>query len=242
MIVLYLILTAIAGYLLGSINFARIFAWHFGKKDITKIGSHNPGTMNMLRTRGFGEALLTLIFEAIKVGAPALALYFVFKTYLPGYENLAYFISSIAGIIGHCYPIFYGFKGGKGVACTFGMFVFHPMFWWISLIVFVVCFLLFFVVPFPFIVSFTFILTLSIYSTCIFTINNLAWWIIIIVLLWVNIALIVFKHRGNIKRLIAGKENKVDLKEKLFKKKKSVVEAGEEKTEAEKGNDKTTTD
>ena len=95
MIYLYLALTIVAGYLIGNINFARIFSWMFAKKDITTVGSKNPGTMNMLRTRGFGEALLTLLMEAVKSGAPALACYFLFKTYFPGYEDLAYFLSAI---------------------------------------------------------------------------------------------------------------------------------------------------
>lgn len=219
------------------------------KKDITTVGSKNPGTMNMLRTRGFGEALLTLLMEAVKSGAPALACYFLFKTYFPGYEDLAYFLSAIGAVIGHCFPVFYKFKGGKGVACTFGMFLFHPNCWWVSLVMFAICFLLFFFIEYPFIISLTFILTMSIYATCIFALAHVNLYIALIVVLWLNFALIVFMHRGNIKRLVTGKENKVNFREKVFKKHSKKQDTDDKKTEEikdknenpEDKNDETTT-
>lgn len=254
MIYLYLALTIVAGYLIGNINFARIFSWMFAKKDITTVGSKNPGTMNMLRTRGFGEALLTLLMEAVKSGAPALACFFLFKTYFPGYEDLAYFLSAIGAVVGHCFPVFYKFKGGKGVACTFGMFLFHPNCWWVSLVMFAICFLLFFFIEYPFIISLTFILTMSIYATCIFALAHVNLYIALIVVLWLNFVLIVFMHRGNIKRLVTGKENKVNFREKVFKKRSKKQDADDkadmQPTEESKDknenpedkNDETTTD
>lgn len=257
---LYLAIALIVGYFIGNINFARIFSWMFAKKDITTVGSKNPGTMNMLRTRGFGEALLTLIMEAIKAGGPAIACYFLFEHYFVGFGNLAYFLTAFGAVVGHCYPVFYKFKGGKGVACTFGMFVLHPQLWWVALIVFALCFVLFFFIDYPFIISLTFILTLSIYATCLFAIEQVLWFIPLIVIIWINFLFIVFLHRGNIKRLLSGTENRVYFKDKLFKKhskstdmekteEKSVeVENKDEKAENPKEelkegeNDKTTTD
>ena len=221
MIYLHLSLVFIAGYLIGNINFARIFSWIFAKKDITTVGSKNPGTMNMLRTRGLGEAVLTLIAEGIKSGAPAIGVYFLFEHLFAGYGNLAYFLVAFGTIVGHCFPVFYRFKGGKGVACTFGLFACHPNLWWISLIVFACCFILFFFIDYGFIISFTFILTMTVVATCIFTINGFGFWIALIVILWFNCMLIVFMHRGNIKRLLSGTENKVNFREKVFKKKKA---------------------
>lgn len=234
MIYLYLALTFIGGYLIGNINFARIFSWVFAKKDITTVGSKNPGTMNMLRTRGFGEAFLTLMFEAIKSGAPAIGMYFLFEAFFPGFGNLAFFLTAFGAIVGHCYPVFYKFKGGKGVACTFGMFVFHPNFWWVALIAFVVLFFVFLlIIKVPFIISELFIISLSTYATIMFCLWNVPHLVAIIVIFWLNFALILFMHRGNIKRLISGTENKVNLKEKIFKKKEKQVEtvATEEKSE-----------
>ena len=62
MIALYLVIAFVVGYLIGNVNFARIFCRLFAHKDITEIGSKNPGTTNILRTRGIGEAFLTLSF------------------------------------------------------------------------------------------------------------------------------------------------------------------------------------
>ena len=198
--------------------------------------------MNMLRTRGFGEALLTLLMEAVKSGAPALACYFLFKTYFPGYEDLAYFLSAIGAVVGHCFPVFYKFKGGKGVACTFGMFLFHPNCWWVSLVMFAICFLLFFFIEYPFIISLTFILTMSIYATCIFALAHVNLYIALIVVLWLNFALIVFMHRGNIKRLVTGKENKVNFREKVFKKHSKKQDTDDKKTEEIKDKNENTED
>lgn len=247
-VILYLAIALVVGYFFGNINFARIFSLIFGKKDITTVGSKNPGTMNMLRTRGFGEAFLTLIFEAIKSGGPAIGAYFLFKHFSLGFEDVAFFLTAFGAIVGHCFPVFYKFKGGKGVACTFGMFVFHPNLWWVSLVVFAFCFALFFLIEYPFILSFIYIITLSIYATCFFALNQVAIYFVLLIIIWLNFLLILFLHRGNIKRLINGEENKVNFKEKVFKKrtKKDVnVETEEEKVLTEtkdENNDKTETD
>lgn len=223
MIYLYLSIAAVVGYLIGNINFARIFSWVFAKRDITTVGSKNPGTMNMLRTRGFGEAFLTLICEAIKAGAPAIGSYFLFEHLFAadfaGCGNWAHFIVAFSVVLGHCFPVFYKFKGGKGVACSFGMFAFHPELWWIALIVFAICFVLFLFIQFPFLVTLSCILTLTITATCLFSIYAVEYYFVLIIIMWVNFALLVFLHRGNIKRLCTGKENKVNFREKIFKKK-----------------------
>ncbi|MGN1200772.1 MAG: glycerol-3-phosphate acyltransferase [Candidatus Caccovivens sp.] len=238
MIYLYLFLAFLVGYLIGNINFARIFSQSLAKKDITEIGSKNPGTMNMLRTQGFGRAVLTLVFEAIKSGGPAIAGYFLFEHFY-GIGSFAYFIIAFGAIVGHCFPVFYKFKGGKGVACTFGMFLFHPQFWWLSLAMVPVCFLLFLVIDYPFIISFTFCFTLSIYATCHLALTNALWYIPIIVVIWLNMLLLLFMHRGNIKRLLNGTENKVHFIDKLKKKSKTTENVEETSTEAEKIDDET---
>ncbi len=229
---IYLAVALIVGYFIGNINFARIFSKKLSNKDITKVGSKNPGTMNVLRTQGFARAMLTLVFEAIKVGVPALVCYFLFEQFFTGYGQISYFISSFGGILGHCFPVFYKFKGGKGVACTFGMFLFNPQFWWLSLIMFVVCFVLFLFCEYGYIVNLFFILVMSVYATSYLVLEQLLWWIIIIIIIWLNFIMIVILHRGNIKRTIQGTENKVNLREKIFHKKRfSSEEVKEEKSE-----------
>ena len=217
-----LVIAFVVSYLIGNINFARIFSWAFAKKDITTVGSKNPGTMNMLRTRGFGEAILTLVMEAIKSGVPALVSYYLIGHFYAGYADLAFFIAGFAGIVGHCFPVFYKFKGGKGVACTFGLFTFHPIFWWMSLIGFVICFLLLlFVVKFGSVVSLFYVTGMSVVATVLFSISNHPFLIALLVIIWLNVVMIYALHHANLHRLFTGKENKVDLMSKLKKKKKS---------------------
>ncbi len=243
MIYLALAICVVVGYLIGSISFARIFSWAFAKKDITEVGSHNPGTMNMLRTRGFGEAILTLVMDAIKSGLPALIAYFVVNYFFAGEGNLAYFVTAIFAIIGHCFPVYYKFKGGKGVASTFGLFTFHPNFWWISLIVFVICFLLLlFVLKYGSVVSFLYILTMSITSTCLIAVWSVPNYIPIIVLIWFNVILIFILHHENLKRLFTGKENKVDLMAKIKGKKDKSEDIDEKEISDVETEDKASSD
>lgn len=217
-----LVIAFVVSYLIGNINFARIFSWAFAKKDITTVGSKNPGTMNMLRTRGFGEAILTLVMEAIKCGVPALVSYYLIGHFYTGYADLAFFIAGFAAIVGHCFPVFYKFKGGKGVACTFGLFTFHPVFWWMSLIGFVICFLLLlFVVKFGSVVSLFYVTGMSVVATVLFSTSYHPFLIALLVIIWLNVIMIYALHHANLHRLFTGKENKVDLMSKLKKKKKS---------------------
>ena len=217
-----LVIAFVVSYLIGNINFARIFSWAFAKKDITTVGSKNPGTMNMLRTRGFGEAILTLVMEAIKSGVPALVSYYLIGHFYAGYADLTFFIAGFAAIVGHCFPVFYKFKGGKGVACTFGLFTFHPVFWWMSLIGFVICFLLLlFVVKFGSVVSLFYVTGMSVVATVLFSVSNHPFLIALLVIIWLNVVMIYALHHANLYRLFTGKENKVDLMSKLKKKKKS---------------------
>ncbi|MCV6599571.1 MAG: glycerol-3-phosphate 1-O-acyltransferase PlsY [Alphaproteobacteria bacterium] len=108
----YLILTLL-GYAFGSIPFGLIFAKLLGHGDIRKIGSGNIGATNALRTGSKKLALLTLICDMLKGVAPVL----IAKSCCPEYIIIA----GIGAIIGHCFPIWLRFKGGKGVATTLGV-------------------------------------------------------------------------------------------------------------------------
>lgn len=225
MIALYLVIAFVVGYFIGNINFARIFCWIFAHKHITEIGSKNPGTTNVLRTRGFGEAMLTLIFEAAKSGGPALGGYYLFEHFFEGFGNLAFFLIGFAVVIGHCFPVFYHFKGGKGVACTFGIFVFHPMFWWGAIIVFVCGFVAYLFIRYAFIVNLLAMIALAIYGTVYFVLTEpYKFFIPLLVIIWVNIALLFFTHRGNLKRFAHGTENKIEFRKYLKFKKKNKTE------------------
>ena len=105
------------GYLLGSLSFATLLVRVKTGKDIRTVGSGNAGATNVLRAHGKG---LALAVAALDVGKGALAVWLVrLVTASPAYAAAAAF----AAVVGHVFPVFYGFRGGKGVATALGAFV-----------------------------------------------------------------------------------------------------------------------
>ena len=192
----------ILAYLIGAINFAIIFAKKAGK-DILKSGSGNPGTMNVLRVAGKKWGALTFLCDALKGLAFTLVVRFIFcsETYA-----LALLIGFVA-IIGHVFPIYTHFKGGKGVATSIGVFMaIMPI---TTSIVLVLLILWLFFGKYGFIGSLFAITLLSIIS-CILNRNSVTCIIISIL-----IAILVWwTHRSNIMRLVKGNENTLQLAKK----------------------------
>lgn len=112
-----LLLTAVLGYLLGSIPFGILVTRAMGLGDLRAIGSGNIGATNVLRTGNKGAALATLLLDGGK-GALAVLL----ARWLVGAEDAAQ-VAGFAAFIGHLYPVWLGFKGGKGVATFLGLFL-----------------------------------------------------------------------------------------------------------------------
>ena len=110
---LTLLLAALGGYLAGSIPFGVVIARAFGLGDLRKIGSGNIGATNVLRTGNKAAAALTLILDAAKGGLAALAA-------LALAAGDAAQVAGVAAFLGHLYPVWLGFKGGKGVATFLG--------------------------------------------------------------------------------------------------------------------------
>ncbi|MDO7630666.1 MAG: glycerol-3-phosphate 1-O-acyltransferase PlsY [Loktanella sp.] len=111
-----LLVWAIAGYLIGSIPFGMVVARFMGLGNLREIGSGNIGATNVLRTGNKKAAALTLLFDAGK-GAVIVLLARKFAT-----EDAAQ-IAGLAAILGHCFPVWLKFKGGKGVATYFGLMI-----------------------------------------------------------------------------------------------------------------------
>ncbi len=119
-----LIAVVAVAYLIGSINFAIIFSSLLMKKDIRELGSGNPGTTNMLRTGGFVPGILTFVGDALK-GAVACGLGKAVFAHFSGTVHPAWvaplvgaYLCGVACMLGHMYPVFFRFKGGKGVAAN----------------------------------------------------------------------------------------------------------------------------
>ncbi len=113
MTALMLILAIFGGYLLGSIPFGVLLSRWLGTGDVRAIGSGNIGATNVLRTGRKDLALATLVLD----GGKSATAYIVASYFLTPYMGLA---AAVAALMGHCYPVWLGFKGGKGVATFFG--------------------------------------------------------------------------------------------------------------------------
>lgn len=214
------VIVIVISYFIGNINFARVLSKRLDK-DITKQGSGNPGTMNMLRTFGFKAGILTLALDALKGACAALLGFFVFGGAEGSFVNImginssaqammGLYIGGVSVIIGHNFPIVYKFKGGKGVACLLGIYLIA------SPILVVICFIFAFIYLYIFdyaaVASFIFITVLTFFEA-LKTEENL----VVTILLFVIYFLTWFMHRKNIFRLLVGTENKANLKKALRK-------------------------
>lgn len=186
-------LAAIIGYLLGSIPFGLLATRMSGLGDVRSIGSGNIGATNVLRTGRRDLAVITLLGDAGK-GAFAVAV----AGWLWGYE--AAMVAGVAAFIGHVFPVWLGFKGGKGVATYIGILL--ALNWVIGLIFCAVWLLIAFAQRFSSLAALTAAATAPMFAFA-FADSRLTWATIIL-----SIALFI-THRENIKRLLAGTESRI---------------------------------
>ena len=107
-------LLPVIAYLLGSVSSAIVVARLFGLEDPREVGSGNPGATNILRYGGKQAAILTLLGDVLKGAVPVL------MAHLLGADSVILALTMLAAFLGHVFPVFHGFKGGKGVATAFG--------------------------------------------------------------------------------------------------------------------------
>ncbi len=193
----------VGAYVVGSIDFAVIVARMHGV-DIHEIGSGNPGTSNVLRTLGRLPAAMVLIGDTMKgvIGASmgAIAGGLVSATPSNGISQWA-FAAGFAAVVGHCYPIFHKFKGGKGVATGFGVVIFTV--WQVALVALLVWVVL---------ARFTKVASISSLIAMALVIPLAVWQGVTgLSLMWMllTVALIVWRHRANIERMVKGNEERV---------------------------------
>ena len=197
------ILSILSCYLIGSISFGRIISKLSKNIDITSQGSGNTGATNVLRSIGVSYGLLVLFLDMLKSIIPVL----IIENYEFSSINYATQIAALSAIIGHCYPIFYNFKGGKGVATGIGpLFVIFMPAATSALIAFVIAILISRMVSVGSILG----CLVSLLFMIIFNLMNLfenSW--IDLIYLVPAISIIIYKHNENIKRIISGTENKL---------------------------------
>ena len=197
------ILSILSCYLIGSISFGRIISKLSKNIDITSQGSGNTGATNVLRSIGVSYGLLVLFLDMLKSIIPVL----IIENYEFSSINYATQIAALSAIIGHCYPIFHNFKGGKGVATGIGpLFVIFMPAATSALIAFVIAILISRMVSVGSILG----CLVSLLFMIIFNLMNLFENSCIdFIYLVPAISIIIYKHNENIKRIISGTENKL---------------------------------
>lgn len=223
----WFLLMAVVCYFIGCFNFAVLIA-KVKKKDVHKIGSGNPGTMNISREFGLKVGLLNFLLDACKGGIPAVISFFIFRNFVFAGTDVAIsdftrYFCGVFVIIGHIFPVTMKFKGGKGIASTLGLFWFclsceNP---WNILICFVV--LLFGIVGFIALTewgsmgSLLGVTGLSIWQGLIFALRYEAelaspWAVACFMMLLALNVLTWVAHRQNLVRLFAGEEHRTSVR------------------------------
>lgn len=187
-------------YFFGSLNSSIIFSKILKLEDPREYGSKNPGATNILRSGNKTLALATLIFDMFKGFLPVFVAFFFIE------DQIYIQIIGLCSILGHIFPIYYKFKGGKGVATSFGVILaFDIILGFICLLTWLITAFLFRYSALSAIVTFTF---LPIYTWLSYEIYTITYVYLVLSIV------VIYKHRSNIKNLINNKETKIGNKSK----------------------------
>ena len=186
-----IVLVILLSYFLGSIPSGVIFAKIFNLEDLRTIGSGNTGTTNVLRTGNYTAAALTLIFD---FGKACLTIYLTLL-----FNDDLVFISSVVILIGHIFPVWLRFKGGKGFASYLGIISIVNIY--LFLLISLVWLIVFFYKKISSLAALFSCLSCILLSIIIFKSN--------VMLVIVLTIIIILTHRENIKRLISGNETEI---------------------------------
>ena len=189
----------IAAYLIGSLSFAVIVSKYYGMDDPRTYGSGNPGATNVLRSGKKKAAALTLLGDALK-GLVAVILARCLQDAL-NLSDIAIAAVAVAALVGHMWPLFFGFKGGKGVATALGVLLA------LSPAMALVCAAIWLVMAFGFKVSSLAALTATVAAPLVafwlMPYPSWAWATVVIAVL------VLYRHKSNIQNLLQGKEGKI---------------------------------
>lgn len=189
----------IAAYLIGSLSFAVIVSKYYGMDDPRTYGSGNPGATNVLRSGKKKAAALTLLGDALK-GLVAVVLARCLQDAL-NLSDITIAAVAVAALVGHMWPLFFGFKGGKGVATALGVLLA------LSPATALVCTAIWLVMAFGFKVSSLAALAATVAAPLVafwlMPYSSWAWATVVIAVL------VLYRHKSNIQNLLQGKEGKI---------------------------------
>jgi len=196
---MYMLIATVAAYLIGSVSFAVIVSAAMGLADPRSYGSKNPGATNVLRSGNKTAAILTLAGDAFK-GWLAVWLVARFGPRF-GLDDTAVALAAIAVFLGHLYPVFFKFKGGKGVATAAGVLLaVNPVLGLATVLTWLIIAFFFRYSSFAAIVAAVFA---PLFDVFLFGPNRIAWAV------FAMSALLLWRHRANIAKLIAGTESRI---------------------------------
>ncbi|MBR1762479.1 MAG: glycerol-3-phosphate 1-O-acyltransferase PlsY [Eubacterium sp.] len=225
---IFLLIGAVLSYLIGSLNSSIIMSRVLKKDDIRESGSGNAGATNMVRTYGRAYGILAFLLDFAKVLLAYLIVYLIFSRIdADMFTKYEYFFKVISGFfcfIGHIYPCFFGFRGGKGVTVCAAMICLLD--WRLFVLGFILFFAIVFITKY---ISFSSIAFAVFYPVCTFFLfdkdfsfikhyivnknsfgeKEMTFRLIALAISIVFSIIVLVKHRENIKRLIKGEENKI---------------------------------
>ena len=207
-----MMIVSVVAYLLGSISFSVIISKKMAGFDVREKGSGNAGTTNVLRTVGKKASIITLICDILKGVVAVLIAYITGLITKEGADTLVQ-LAAIFVVLGHTFPIFFGFKGGKGVATALGVLLMIN--WHIGLICLIFALVLMILTK---MVSLGSVGAAILYPILVLCMPESTGYLVpgshfnYIVFSIILAAIVIFNHRSNIKRLLSGTENKLDFK------------------------------
>lgn len=201
------VVIAVAAYFIGGLNPALLISRTVTGKDIRETGSGNAGATNVMRSIGVRYGILTFGLDVLKGVVPTLLARLLIDQHTPyaAYASFAAYLTGFMVILGHIFPVFLGFKGGKGVATSLGMlFVIQPL---VTAVLLLVALGLMFATGY---VSLGSVISTALIPVTGFIIPAVGWQFGVFGLCVA--ALVLWKHRENIERLVRGTENRIDPK------------------------------
>lgn len=203
------VLAVVAAYLIGSLSFAVIVSRLFGLADPRSYGSGNPGATNVLRSGSKAAAIVTLLLDAFKGWLPVMLVQWFGAAHGLGEGTQA--LAGLAAFVGHLYPVFFGFKGGKGVATAVGVLLaFQPLLALAALFTFIIIVAFFRMVSLASMVAAVFAPAYYVFGDGVAWSASGAKTLALIAMA----LLLIWRHRANIQRLLAGTESKLGSKKK----------------------------
>jgi glycerol-3-phosphate acyltransferase PlsY len=209
---LYPLLATVAAYLIGSLSFAVIVSRVMGLNDPRTYGSKNPGATNVLRSGSKAAAVVTLLLDAVKGWLPVAAIQWWGQPYGLGEGTMA--LAGFAAFIGHLYPVFFKFVGGKGVATAMGVLVATSG--WLAL----ATGLTWLIVAYAFRYSSLASLVAALFAPAYYAFGDGVAWITdrnLLLSTAVMSMFLIWRHSENISRLVKGTESKLGKKKEAGK-------------------------